>query len=140
MRVERHERMKTMGLVDPAWPLTPRDKNVKPWNDIKAKAWHARRMEVYAAQVESLDRGVGEIVDALEAAGELDNTLLVFLADNGGCAEELGKNAGRLSRPKRTHDDRPVAHGNNATVMPGPQDTFQSCGIPWANVSNHAVS
>jgi arylsulfatase len=93
-------------------------------------------MEVYAAMVDRLDQGVGRITDALRRTGNEQNTLVLFLADNGGCAEELGPKAGGLHVPARTHDGRPVRVGNIPTIMPGPEDTYQSYGIPWANASN----
>jgi arylsulfatase len=101
-------------------------------------------MEVYAAQVEVMDRGIGRIVSELQRQGALDNTLILFLADNGGCAEELMGEGWfdyllggdeRVARD-RTLDGRPVLVGNFPTTMPGPDDTYQSYGIPWANVSN----
>ena len=136
MRASRLERMRKMKLIDPNWPLTERDSRVKAWDEVGNKAWQARRMEVYAAQVESMDRGIGLIVDALRATGELDNTIIIFLADNGGCAEEITSGWRSLSIPEKTHDGRPVANGNDPEVMPGAEDNYQSYGVPWANASN----
>ena len=59
------------------------------WEDEEHKAWQARRMEVYAAQIDRMDQGIGRVLDALRETGQWENTLIVFLADNGGCAEEL---------------------------------------------------
>ena len=47
-------------------------------------------MEVYSAQVDRMDQGIGRIIKALEDTRQLENTIIMFLADNGGCAEELG--------------------------------------------------
>jgi arylsulfatase len=99
-------------------------------------------MEVYAAQVEVMDRGIGRIVEALRETGALDDTLLIFLSDNGGCAEELRDAPAWLRRflplafrsPAR--DGRPVQRGNDPEVMPGGEHTFQSYGLGWANASN----
>ena len=99
-------------------------------------------MEVYAAQVEVMDRGIGRIVDALGETGTLEDTLLLFLSDNGACAEELWDPPGWVRRilplafraPAR--DGRPVQRGNDPAVMPGGEHTFQSYGLPWANASN----
>jgi len=136
LREERLERMVAMGVIDPKWKLTARDPRVKPWEEAGHKAWQARRMEVYAAQVDCMDQGIGRIVAALEKTGRLDNTLVVFLADNGGCAEERGRRSKGLHVPRETRDGRPVRQGNRPDVMPGPEDTYQSYGVPWANVSN----
>jgi arylsulfatase len=109
---------------------------VLPWKEAPDKAWQARRMEVYAAQIEIMDAGVGRILATLERREILDNTLILFLADNGGCAEELTAAGKGLHFPARTRDGRPVRLGNDPSVMPGPEDTYQSYGIPWANASN----
>ena len=136
IRAARIERMRDMNIIDPKWSLTRRDPRVEPWEDAPDKAWQARRMEVYAAQVESMDRGIGLILDALRATGDFDDTLILFLADNGGCAEEITTRWRSLSIPRRTHDGRPVVHGNDPGVMPGAEEGYQSYGVPWANASN----
>jgi arylsulfatase len=116
--------------------LTPRDEAVPSWEQEENKAWQARRMEVYAAQIDVMDRAAGTIVDKLSALGLLNNTLILFLADNGGCAEELGPRGRGLHFPAKTRDGLRVRLGNNPEVMPGPPDTYQSYGLPWANASN----
>jgi arylsulfatase len=136
LRAERHARMIGLGIVDRRWPLTPRDAEARAWADVRHRDWQARRMEVYAAMIERLDQAVGRIVAALRDAGRLDNTLILLLADNGGCAEELGPKATGAHVPKQTHDGRPVRIGNDPAVMPGPEDTYQSYGLAWANASN----
>ncbi len=140
LREQRLERMVEMGIIDPAWKLTDRDADAEPWDDVEHPEWQASRMEAYAAQIDRMDQGIGRIVDALKANGQLDNTLIIFLADNGGCAEGLGDNAEgfvsyRIAR-MTTRDGRPVRFGNNPDVLPGGEDTYQSYGLPWANLSN----
>ncbi len=154
LRKERHERLKEMGLVDPRWELTPRDKGVPAWEDEKMKEWNERRMEVYAAMVDSMDQGIGRIVKSLEDKGQLEDTLIFFLQDNGGCAEESGSRGPEKPdpsrpvelkpmgpdelqlnmRPKVTRDGRPVRTGMG--VMPGATDTYIAYGRGWANASN----
>ena len=142
LREERRRRMIEMGLLDPSWELTRRDPGVRAWDTLSAeeKAWQARRMEVYAAQIERMDHGIGRIIATLEQRGELDNTLIFFLADNGGCAEPLPKGDEWLrnsaSARTTTRDGRPVRGGNRPDVMPGGEDTYQSYGVGWANLSN----
>ncbi len=144
LRQERYERMQSLGILDSRWALTERDARVPPWDQTPDRGWQLRRMEVYAAQVEILDRAVGRIVAELESHGALENTLILFLSDNGGCAEELNtqgwydyilRGRERVSR-EYTLDGRPIQVGNDPRVMPGPYDTYQSYGIPWANLSN----
>ena len=112
-------------------------------------------MEVYAAMIDRMDRGIGRIVDVLRDTGRLENTLILFLQDNGGCAETLGHtaSAGRTKRrpyrplapmaptelqhdmiPERTRDGWPLVMGT--AVLPGPADTYIAYGEGWANVSN----
>jgi arylsulfatase A-like enzyme len=136
LRAERHKRQLAMGLVDKRWALTARDAAVPAWADAPDKEWEQRRMEVYAAQIECMDRGIGRVVKKLEDNGELDNTLILFMADNGGCAEVLGeRKAGPVYRD-RTRDGRPVRAGNSPSIAPGGADTWASYGIGWANASN----
>ncbi|MBK9171229.1 MAG: arylsulfatase [Bryobacterales bacterium] len=139
LRMERHQNMIRMGLVDVRWPLTPRDPDAPAWPQAKDKEWQQRRMEVYAAQVDRMDQGIGRIVAALRESEAEENTLILFLADNGGCAEELRENP-RQPRarhvPEKTRAGEPVQLGNDPQVMPGPENTYQSYGIPWANASN----
>ncbi len=154
LRLERHERLKKMGLVDPNWPLTSRDPEVPAWEDEEMKDWQCRRMEVYAAMIHSMDRGIGRVVSALKEKGMFENTLIFFLQDNGGCAEERGSRGpvtpdqyskiplkpmspGEIQRdmqPLTTRDGRPVRTGEG--VMPGSPDTFIAYGKGWANASN----
>jgi len=136
LRIRRHKEMIRQGIVKSSWPLTPRDPRVLPWQQVAYQPWHQRRMEVYAAQIDNMDRGVGRILQKLRQVGREENTLVFFLADNGGCAEEILPNWKGLHIPAKTRDGRAVQVGNNPNVMPGPEETYQSCGVPWANVSN----
>ncbi len=138
LRQQRLDRMIRMGIVDGQWALSPRDPTQPPWDAAEHKAWQARRMEVYAAQIDRMDQGIGRVVEQLRACGQLNNTLILFLADNGGCAEELiGWQwlSHNLIRPE-TCDRRPIRIGNDPSLMPGGEETYQSYGVPWANVSN----
>ena len=135
LREERRRRMVEMGIIDPDWELTERDPTQPPWEEAEDKEWQARRMEVYAAQIDRMDQGIGRVLQALEETGQMENTLILFLADNGGCAEELTPDWTFLQGQK-TRDGREVQLGNDPSVMPGPDDTYQSYGIPWANVSD----
>ena len=103
--------------------------------------------------VDRMDQGIGRIIDVLEKNGELDNTLVVYLQDNGGCAEGYGRasNSDKKDRfafkpfgpddlqtkiwpPMQTRDGRWVRTGPE--TMPGAEDTFVAYGLGWANVSN----
>ena len=139
IRDERHARMKRIGLIDDKWGLTPRDPRVPAWDELNAqdKAWYSRAMEVYAAQVDNMDQGIGRIIEVLETTGELENTLILFLADNGGCAEILSADWRGLFLPSKTLAGDAVTIGNEfREQLPGPEETYMSYGIGWANASN----
>jgi arylsulfatase A-like enzyme len=99
-------------------------------------------MQTYAAQVERMDRGVGRLVATLSALGELENTLLIFLSDNGASPEDLplwsaAKFAAREDiLPRATRKGWPIRVGNSPGITPGPEDTYASYGRTWANLSN----
>jgi arylsulfatase A-like enzyme len=89
LRLARHAKQIELGLVDPKWPLAPRPQDSPAW-DTRNEAQKERFdqiMAVYAAMVECLDRSMGRLVEGLKERGELDNTLIIFLSDNGGNAE-----------------------------------------------------
>ncbi len=136
LREQRHRRMKDMGLIKQEWALTERDADVPAWEDAPNKEWEQRRMEVYAAQITIMDRAVGSLVEQLKSLGLFDDTLILFLADNGGCAETLGSKGRGFHFTETTLDGRPVTMGNDPNDMPGQDDDYQSYGPPWANASN----
>lgn len=142
LREQRYKRMIQMGIINERWKLTPRDSRVPSWADAENKAWQARRMEVYAAQVDRMDQGIGKIIAELEKQGVLDNTLVFFLSDNGACAEELTEGWKKFLLNelkvgwKYPPEANPIKIGNHPDILPGDQFTFQSYGIPWANLSN----
>ena len=63
------------GIIHPNWQLTDRDPTQPPWTEAEHREWTLRCMEVYAAQIDRMDQGIGRIVAALEETGQLDNTL-----------------------------------------------------------------
>lgn len=89
LRKERHRRMIEMGIVKPEWELPPRPEQIPAWSSLPAyqRARHARQMATYAAMIEIMDANVGKVLAALEQAGTLENTAIMFLSDNGACAE-----------------------------------------------------
>ncbi|CAI7989176.1 Arylsulfatase [Geodia barretti] len=94
---------------------------------------------LYAAQIDRMDQGVGRILEALRSGGVVDNTLIMFLSDNGGCAEFLAED-GSMPQPARyggiNPDGTPVVVGNIPGLRPGGPQTFMSYDLPWANASN----
>jgi arylsulfatase A-like enzyme len=136
LRTARHETLKASGILDARWPISPRDADAPPWEEVSEQDWEDARMAVYAAQVDRMDQGIGRIMDRLRAEGLEENTLVFFLSDNGGCAELLREDGSRGSVLGETRDGRPVRLGNRRDLMPGGADTFMSYDTPWANASN----
>jgi arylsulfatase A-like enzyme len=135
IRSNRYQRQIELGLIEKSWPLSPRDPRVPAWSNVRDQQWEANRMATYAAMVEHLDRGVGRILDCLRQKGIEQNTLVIFFSDNGACAEVV--QAGWYDIPSRTRDGRPIRVGNgDHSVFAGPDDVWQSYGVPWANVSD----
>jgi arylsulfatase len=125
-RTRRHRRQIDLGVVSEEWALSPRDPVVPAWAEAPNKEWEIERMSVYAAQIDRLDQNVGKILRQLP-----DNTLVLFLSDTGSSAEVIKDTpAAWRNTPFK------VRGGNDPTIMPGPRDTFQSCGPSWAQVSN----
>ena len=139
LRTSRHEQLMGTGLVDPKWKISLRDEDAPPWEDIRGKEWEDLRMAVYAAQIDRMDQGIGRILSKVRNLGVEQNTLVMFLSDNGGCAELLQEDPDPREPSlyaEPTVDGRPVRLGNSPEIMPGPPDTFMSYDLPWANASN----
>ena len=89
LREARYRRQIAMGLIDGRWPLSPRDPASPAWESLtdEAKDRFDHLMAVYAAMIEAIDTSIGRLVKGLEARGALDNTLILFMSDNGANAE-----------------------------------------------------
>lgn len=150
IRDARIAKMKSLGLISSQWKLS---ELVGDWKSEKDREWEQKCMEVYAAMVDCMDQGIGKISQSLRQHDMFDNTLVLYLQDNGGCAETLGRMKAGTARapeptlpplaasylqpdmiPKQTRDGYPVRQGKG--VMPGGSDTYVAYGKNWANVSN----
>jgi arylsulfatase len=136
IRTARHEEMLARGVLQHPWAISPRDAAAPSWGDVKTKDWEASRMAVYAAMIDRMDQAVGRVVSALRRLGQLDDTLILFLSDNGGCAELMAEDGFAKFWPDRVADGRKIAMGNRPGLRPGGPLTFMSYELPWANVSN----
>lgn len=149
LREERYSRMKQIGLIDgDRWTLTgrslvPVDRDDiangfsgepnPPWASIdKPRQMDlARRMALFAAMVEHVDRGVGEIVSHLKETGQFDSTLIMLMSDNGACYEW-----GPYGFDQRSRRGLTILHaGDDLQAMGGP-GTYHSYGSGWANLGN----
>lgn len=150
IRQARVEKMKQLGLIDQRWQISKQAGN---WKTVENKPWEARCMEVYAAMLDCMDQGIGRLVETLKKNGQYENTLILYLQDNGGCAENQGRGGVAAAQadapslpalsndylqpdmiPKQTRNGFPVRQG--AGTMPGGADTYVGYGKAWANVSN----
>ncbi|MFW6308610.1 MAG: arylsulfatase [bacterium] len=120
LRNKRYQNLIEAGIIKDKWQQAPRDEKVDPWEDVDNKEEMAQKMAVYAAQMDRMDQGVGKILAHLEKMGQRDNTIVVFLSDNGGCHE-----GGPYGFDRR---------GNG--LPPGGEDSYMSYGRSWANLSN----
>jgi len=155
MRKEKYDAMVKAGLIKKEWKLSY-DESVIPWEKEEHKAFEKRCMEVYAGMITNMDRNVGKIIQALKETGQWENTLILYLHDNGACAEDNhGREQGRSQRPVprnsvlqpmapdelqtfmipwRTRDGKPTFTGKE--VLPGGPETFVNYGRGWAYYSN----
>ncbi len=130
LREQRFARMKQLGIIDPAWKLSKPDHrlgefrydySITPWEDVDDLAREKRRMEVYAAMVDCLDQGIGRILDALDKAKATDNTLVLFLSDNGGCASFPGYSDARRRAGREAYNKE----------LPGGINTYDFVAPGW---------
>ena len=119
LRVERFNKMKELGIIDPSVQLPDRPESIPAWEDVEEKDVWARRMQVYAAMIDRMDQGIGRIIQTLDETQSLRNTVIIFLSDNGGSPEDV---TGR-----RLHD---------STKVVGARGSYDAYREPWANVSN----
>ena len=135
-RKDRYDRLVELKIIDPKWALSKRDEQAPPWEEVPDRDWEDRRMAVYAAQVDRMDQGVGRILQKLREMRIEENTLVMFLSDNGGCAEFLAEDGFVQNVLWPMRDGRHVRAGNFPGIMPGSEDTYMSYDLPWANASN----
>ncbi|WP_222867766.1 arylsulfatase [Sphingobacterium phlebotomi] len=119
IRRQRYERMQKLGIIDGRHKLSASPTEIPRWESLDNPVAWADRMEVYAAMVDRMDQGIGRIVATLKKQGKLNNTLIVFLSDNGASAENIDG--------RKLHD--PCAK----VGRPG---SYLAYDEPWANVSN----
>ncbi len=139
IRAKRFKRMMEMGLIREEWDLPPRDSRVPDWSEVSdmdewefqelsdgalgTMSWEEvqdkdiwdLKMAVYAAMIDRMDWNIGRIVDKVKELGEEENTLVMFLSDNGGSGERIYVTPDKL---------------------PGPLESYRSVDPPWANASN----
>lgn len=133
VRAARFEKMMRLGVVSESTKLSPAEGNINKsmtrggaeytgyyaWDSLSDKKKDALDLEmsVFAAMIDRMDQNIGRVLESLRASGELDNTLILFLSDNGSCPFMKNK-------------------GKSLHVPPGPADSYWSLRSCWANVGN----
>lgn len=137
IREERYARQKAMKLFgDCDNFLSDRQFN-DSWENNPDKEWDAYAMAVHAAMIDRMDQGIGKVLNALEKNGQLDNTLILFMSDNGCSNEDCQHySEGENDRPAETRDGRKIIYPREKEILPGPETTYASVGAKWANVAN----
>lgn len=137
IRESRYKKMTELGIIDPSKaPLSPRWNDNLSWENNPDKDWDARAMAVHAAMIDRMDQGIGRILDELKRNGELENTFIVFLSDNGASYENAAQYGPGFDRPNQTRDGKEIHYPVNKKIAAGPETSFSSIGQRWANVAN----
>jgi len=131
LRETRYNKMVELGLIDPAQVPVALNESGRLWADETDKAWQADNMEVHAAMMDCVDQGVGRIIQKLKDAGMYDNTIIMFMSDNGASSENY--TIGDFDRHDRTRDGQTVVR--NARI-PGSELTYNYLDKPWAGAVN----
>ncbi|MCH2580901.1 MAG: sulfatase-like hydrolase/transferase, partial [Planctomycetes bacterium] len=138
IRKARFKRMVEMGLLDKeSARLSDRIRPEKKWVSNPRAEWDARAMAVHAAMIDRVDQGVGRLVGKLKELKIFDNTLILFLSDNGASPEEPRRPG--FDRNSETRDGRKVQYYGPQSprkVLPGPETTYSGFGPMWANTAN----
>ena len=115
LREQRYARQLKMGLIDPKWELSGEDSKTYDWEKAD-RDWEDHRMATYAAMIDSMDQNIGRLLETLEELKIADNTVILFLSDNGGCSEEPG--------------------GRDTSAEPGIRETYTAVGPAWGWAQN----
>jgi len=124
LRVLRFQGQKKKAIIPADAKLPPRLSSVRPWNLLTAeeKKIEARKMELYAAMVENLDKHIGQLIQSLKDSKQSDNTLIVFMSDNGAAAEDFYSHPSFGRFIQKQYDNRYENMGKaNSFVSYGPQ-------------------
>lgn len=130
-RERNFEKLQAAGIVPRAVGLPPRNDAIRPWSDLgpDERRVEARKMELYAAMVDNLDHHVGRLVAWLKETGQYENTLIVFMSDNGAAYEDFYETQPYV----REHYDNPYERMGRA-------GTWVSYGAPWGEAGSAPFS
>jgi arylsulfatase A-like enzyme len=134
LRERNFEALKVSGILAPDSRLPPRNPAITPWEELgpEARRIEARKMELYAAMVENLDHHVGRLMAFLEDRGVYENTLIVFMSDNGAAGEDFYHTGPFVEYIQ--------AHYDNSYENMGKPDSWVSYGPQWAEAGSAPFS
>ena len=130
LKEERFNNLKTLNIISSSTSLPKSHQRLKPWNDLSNldKKVESKKMELYAGMIENLDFNVGRIINYLKKTDEYENTLIVFMSDNGAAAEDFYNNP--IYGPY-LKDNFSVEYDDM-----GKENSFISLGTGWAEASS----
>jgi arylsulfatase A-like enzyme len=130
LRQKRFENSKQLRLIPASSQLPEKHDSVKPWSRLSQdeKLIEARKMELYAGMVDNLDVNIGRILDYLKQTNQFENTIVVFMSDNGAAANDF------YYHPYFA--DFLNANYTDAYAEMGKKDSFISYGPQWAEASS----
>lgn len=130
LREKRLESLKKAGMIPENAELPPLHEAVKPWDSLTVdeKKAECRKMELYAGMVDNLDFNIGRLIQYLKEIGEYDNTLIVFMSDNGAAGEDFYNSPHMMTFIRK--------HYNNDYENMGKPTSFVSYGPQWAEAGS----
>ena len=117
LRRQRLSRMKELGIIGPDTRLSERDAMATAWDEAEDQTEWDLRMAVYAAMIEQMDRGIGKVLAELREQGALEDTVVMFLSDNGSSAELIDR-------------------GHQPGARTGTADSYKCLEVGWSNAAN----
>lgn len=137
LREARYQRQLEMGLLEAETAPLSLPEGGTPWVEHPHQNWEARRMACHAAMIDRVDQGVGRLIDQLRETGELDNTLILVLSDNGASREEPDRPGfDRVSQTREGEDVVYYVGDSHREILPGVETTYAGIGPRWANLAN----
>jgi len=135
IRQKRLERMKAMGMVAKDVPDNPGTGKFPTWDQLDegSKKKQARRMELYASMIEQMDTNLGRLIETLKQEGRYENTIFIFMSDNGANPKEAWEYA--PNTPESIARDY-----DNSLENVGTANSFIAQGGAWSEVSNTPFS
>lgn len=136
IRQQRYQRLIEKGIIQSNVELPEFMFPEKNWNSNKDTLWDSHAMATHAAMVDILDQTVGDLINELEKTGELENTVIFFLSDNGASSERPSEYSPGFDRPGSTRGGEEIQFPVEKNVLSGPETVTSGIGPVWAHVLN----